>query len=365
MNKKFFFQTSLYFRVLIFSMWFFVIVGFLYLPHLYDYFFPNTDVLNVVSFTNLITPETLDRFEKQTGLKVRLTHVDNDDELLAKLMLNKRHGYDMVIAFDYAIKTLKKEKLLQPIDKKLIPHFSDIDPMLLNRYYDRGNEYSIPYSWLLYGIGYNNTYFKTPPHSWDVVFKNPATMNKQYKICMLNEMREAIFLAAHYLFKKTGALTKKEIDSVEKLLIAQKQWVETYASDKLDYLLIADIVPIAITPSSYMMRVFKERDDFSFVVPSSGTVMAIENCAIPISSQKKENVHKFINFLLSDEIMALNCNEYGLYPATKTVSRFLDARLFDRLGFPPSKDILQRSSLIQTTSSLKWLEDLWIAIKAS
>jgi spermidine/putrescine-binding protein len=353
MNKNFLFNTTFYFRAFIITVWFSLVVGFLYVPHLYDYFFHNTNVLHVVSFTNLITSEALDRFTEQTGIKVRLTHVDNDDELLAKLTLDKRHGYDMVIAFDYTIETLKKENLLQPIEKELIPN------------YDNGNEYSVPYSWLLYGIGYNNNYFPSVPDSWDMVFKNPAVSNNDYKICMLNEMRETIFLAALYLFNKTGDLSEQEIDTIEKKLIEQKKWVETYASDKLDYLLIANIVPIAITPSSYMMRVFKEREEFSFVVPSSGSIMAIENCAIPISSPKRDNVHKFINFLLSDEISALNCNEYGLYPVTRTASRFLDSRLFGKLGFPPSQDIIQRSSIIKNNISLKRLEDLWIAIKAS
>lgn len=368
-NKKFssmLLNSAFPLRVIIVMGWLSLIGGLLFIPRLVTLFFSQQPTINVIAFAQLITPEACMRFKERTGINVHITYVDSDDEILTKLKVAAPHTYDMIIAFDYMIDTMRQEGRLQLLDYAAIPNTKSLNPALCNCSFDPENRYSVPFSYLAYGIGYNKKYFKNgvPPLTWDLIFKDPALQGFDYKLCMLNEMREAIFLAAHYLFKRNDNLSEKELATIEELLIDQKKWVETYASDRLDYLLAAGIVPIALTPSSYMRRVLKEGEEFGFEVPQEGTLIAIENCALPLGSKKKESAHVFIDFLLSEEIVALNCEAYGLYPSVLGSGYILDNNLFARLGYPLGESVLHKSSLIPTSIPLSRLEDLWIAVKS-
>lgn len=363
-------SRSFIIRLLIITGWFSIITSILYIPSIYHMFFEDENTLHVVAFAQLISPQACDRFKKQTGISVRLTHVESDDEIIAKLKLNKNHGYDLLIAFDYTIDTLRKINLLAPLDYTKIDHFRDLDARFLNKEFDPNNIYSLPFSWLMYGIGYDASFFNNSLSaeniSWDLIFKSPHLQGYNYRICMLNEMREVFFLAAIYFRDRSFIFSKQRIEEFKKMLIYQKSWVESYASDRVDYLLIAKSVPLALTPSSYMKKVLSHGPEFSFAIPSQGSVIGIENCAIPRTSKKSEKAHAFINFLLSEEIAALNSNEYGLYPVNVKAYELLDKKLFERLDFPIHDTLLKNSVFIRNDAiSLNALEDLWIAIKAT
>ena len=42
---------------------------------------------------------------------------------------------------------MRKESMLQQIDKEKLSHFADLDTNFLNKPFDPNNNYSIPYIW--------------------------------------------------------------------------------------------------------------------------------------------------------------------------------------------------------------------------
>ncbi|MBD3716464.1 hypothetical protein IE979_25840 [Klebsiella pneumoniae] len=42
---------------------------------------------------------------------------------------------------------MRKEGMLQKIDKSKLTNFSNLDPQMLNKPFDPNNDYSIPYIW--------------------------------------------------------------------------------------------------------------------------------------------------------------------------------------------------------------------------
>jgi len=355
-------------RIIIVIMWLCVFLSFLYIPLLLDVIGFREKKFCVVALTEFISPEAIARFEEESGVKVKLTHFENDDELFSKLKISKGEGYDVVVAAGYMVDVLRKEGLLLPIEKSSLTNFKDIDKRLIGHYFDPKNEYSAPLAWIMYGIGYNKKYFngKIEKISWDLIF-GKSDIRNTYKIGMLNEMREAFFLASKYYLGKTSLLSNKDIKEVKDALIAQKEWVESYASDQVDYMLFAETVPLAIVPSSYMRVVFREQqgDKFAFEIPQEGSLVTIENYVISKACKRSKIAHQFINFLLSEEGNLLNSNKYGTYPANLKAYEFLDKDLFAKLGFPPSDAVIEKSGILRNDIPLRRLEDLWIAVKAS
>ncbi|MCC3263670.1 ABC transporter substrate-binding protein, partial [Paenibacillus polymyxa] len=51
---------------------------------------------------------------------------------------------------------MRKEGMIQKIDKTKLTNFSNLDPEMLNKPFDPNNDYSIPYIWGATAIGVNS-----------------------------------------------------------------------------------------------------------------------------------------------------------------------------------------------------------------
>ena len=62
-------------------------------------------------------------------------------------------AYDILIPSDYMIERLIREDYLQPIDWDRLTNAEGLNPDVMNKEYDPGNVYSVPYSgvmWVFY-----------------------------------------------------------------------------------------------------------------------------------------------------------------------------------------------------------------------
>ena len=90
-------------------------------------------VLNVYNWTDYIDPAVLDRFTKETGIKVRYDVYDSLETLEGKLLAG-RSGYDVVVpTSEPTFSRLIKAGALQPLDKAKIPNLKNLDPALMKR----------------------------------------------------------------------------------------------------------------------------------------------------------------------------------------------------------------------------------------
>ena len=109
-------------------------------------------------------------FEKSTGCKVRVKTAGTSDEMVA---LMNEGGFDLVTASGDASMRLVAGKRVQEVNIGLIPSFKNVDPRLQKApwHYVRNKHYGVPYQWGYNVLAYNTKAFKTPPQSWEVVFK--------------------------------------------------------------------------------------------------------------------------------------------------------------------------------------------------
>jgi len=103
-------------------------------------------VLNVYIWSNYIAPETLRQLEQRHGVRVNLDLYDTNEAMLAKVQ-SGNVDYDVICPSSYAIQVLIAQGMLRPLDLSALPHLANVDPAFLDRAYDRGNRYSVPYFW--------------------------------------------------------------------------------------------------------------------------------------------------------------------------------------------------------------------------
>ena len=112
--------------------------------------------LTIFNWGEYIDPELIKKFEQETGISVIYETFDSNEALLTKVQSGST-PYDIIIPSDYMINKMKKLNLIKKLDHSKIEGLDNIDPQFLDKVFDPGNEYSIPYFWGTLGILYNKT----------------------------------------------------------------------------------------------------------------------------------------------------------------------------------------------------------------
>jgi len=302
-------------RILIISFWAVVIYLFLLSPKVANFFIKERS-LSIYVFPKLINAKYIRQFEQKTGIKLYLNYYENNDELLVKMKKTGGQGYDIILPSDYAVEILKKEGLLKKLDKSKLPFLKNIDPRFLGQYFDPQNNYSIPYSWETYKIGYNKKFFKdkSPEPSWHLIFKENPDLRC---VIMANNAREVVLLAAFYLFGSIDNLDAEKIQKIKDLLIKQKKWVDVYTDLRSDYLLASETCPVSVGTSGEIWQATRFDKNLGFVIPKEGTFMLIDSIAVSAASKKDDLIYKFLNFLYKKETVDFHVDRYSLFPVVK------------------------------------------------
>ncbi|MBT4594846.1 spermidine/putrescine ABC transporter substrate-binding protein [bacterium] len=338
----------------------------LYAPKLVTLFRTDTPTLNVYVFSDIIMTHAFQKFESETGIQVNVKRFDSNEELMSQFRFNRGEGYDLIAPSDYMVETMHKEGLLAPIDTDKIERFTRLDNRLKNKQFDPENKYSVPYAWSTVGIGFNKKFFAEKyPTSWRWIFEPPKSNGeKDFKICLTEDSREIAFLANIYLHGNVSGFEDKTVRSeIRRTLVKQHQWVESYTDSDLRYFLESEIVPLVLINSGRMARIISNSDEFDFAVPDEGTVITIENFAIPATSNRKELAQKLIDFLLSRETSVETYNECGFNPANQRAYADIDKSVTDNKSFFPDDEIFERLFIMHNNIPSEYISNLWIDVR--
>src|SRR5689334_12093895 len=119
--------------------------------------------LNVYNWSDYIAPDTIPKFETETGIKVTYDVYDGNEVLEAKLLAG-RSGYDVVVpsATPFMARQIAAG-VYRVLDKARLPNWLNLDPRILELVAaaDPGNMHGAPYLWSDTGIGYNEAQLRT------------------------------------------------------------------------------------------------------------------------------------------------------------------------------------------------------------
>ena len=201
-------------------------------------------------------------FEDLTGIKVNYTTYDSNESLYAKL---KSGGvsYDVIFPSDYMVGKMINEGMLAELDMDNIPNIAGVGETYLDRNFDPGNKYSVPYMWGTTGLIYNTTMVEEPPTKWADMWDVEYTNN----VLMFNNSRDAYAIAAKVAGLSMNPQSVDEITAITEKLKEQKNIVQAYVMDEVFDKMEGGEAAMAPYYAGDAITMIDENPDLAFVHP--------------------------------------------------------------------------------------------------
>jgi spermidine/putrescine transport system substrate-binding protein len=253
--------------------------------------------LNLYNWDDYMGETTLEDFKSANGVDVKMDLFETNDTLFAKFRAGNP-GYDLIVPSNDFVERMVQADMLEKIDKAQIPNMKNVAPEFIDVDYDKGRQYSVPYTWLVLGIGYRKSKVNPAPDSWKVLFDSD-----QYKgrIAVLSEAGDMFRLYAKYLGKSVNALTPADVKTIEAMMVKQKPNIAKFHSDDGQDLLAKGEVDLVLEYNGDIAQLMVEDDDIAFAIPKEGSQFNSDNFCIPKGAKHPKNAHAFINFILDAE----------------------------------------------------------------
>lgn len=273
--------------------------------------------VNVYGWAGYVAPETLTRFEQQTGIRVNYDSFDSADVLEAKL-LTGHSGYDVVVPGVAMLDRLIHAKALQATGMQRYKTANQYDPQLLGQLeqVDPGNLYAVPYAWGTTGLAYNQEAVEkripgAPLNSFDLLFKPEyASKLKDCGIAIIDSPQEVMSIALHYLGKNPYSQHSSDYEDAKRLLEQLRPNLRYIAFGKQSNDLANGDLCLALSYNGDAMvakgqaKAAAKPFTIGYQVPREGTLAWIDTLAIPADAPHVEEAKAFIEFVTDAESMA-------------------------------------------------------------
>lgn len=259
--------------------------------------YASDNIINVYTWAEEIPTFIIDQFEKETGIHVNYSTYDSNEIMYAKLRASKHPAYDIVEPSSYYVDRMRRQNLLEPLNKSYLPNFKYLDPEFTNLAYDPQSQYSIPFVWGITGIFVNQTYFK------DVKNWNQFT-EQQYanQLMFLDDSREVFAMALHSMGYSINDSNPEHIRQAYLKLKELLPNIRLFNSDAVASILIDEDATVGMAWNGDLYKAMQENPHLQFIFPKDGFEIWVDNFAILKTAPHKENAYKFLNFLMRPDI---------------------------------------------------------------
>ncbi len=308
------------------------------------------DTLKILTWKGYAPQELVDKFEKETGMKVELTF-SNNEEMIAKLRATRGAGFDLAQPSQDRISSVQEKfNIYQALDYSKIKSDQIIDSMLdavIQNTKVGSDSYGVPFCYGTSGLIVNK---KMAAGAMDY----DALLNEAYKGRISYRLKRPTLIALAFAsgddpFAKYGdaGAYKALMDSVAAKMVSAKPLVKNYWSngDALLEMVRSGEVTVAMGWDNGGWKLHAENPDIDFVAPKSGALGWIDTFTIPAKAKNVEGAYKWINFILRPENAAVFTNQEKYGTASKGAGKFLDEAI---------RDNFTRSFTVADIDNIKW-----------
>lgn len=341
---------------------------------------PPRNELRVYNWSDYIAPDTIARFEAETGIRVTYDVFDSNEVLEAKL-LSGAAGYDIVVPTSDFMGRQIVAGVFQPLDRSKLPNYANLDPelMALITRFDPENRYGVPYLWGTTGVGYNVDAVRkrlgddAPVDSLDMVFvPEYLAQLADCGVAFLDAPSEAFAAVLHYLGLDPNS-TDPDVyrQDAQQLLKSIRPFITYFHSSQyINDLANGDVCLVFGWSGDILQAATRAREAANGVVidyrvPVEGALLWFDMLAIPADARHVDNAHRFIDFLLRPDVIA-DVSTYVSYAnANLPATRLVPAEIRENPGIypPPSVRAKLFTDKVTPPSIDRVMNRVWTSVK--
>ena len=284
--------------------------------------------LNVYNWSDYIAPDTIAKFEAETGIKITYDVYDGNEVLEAKLLAGSS-GYDVVVpsANPFMARQIAAG-VYRTLDKGKLPNWRNLDPKILELVAaaDPHNAHGVPYLWSDTGIGFNEKRVlsalgeEAPLDSLALIF-DPANAQKLAAcgISLLDTPQEVVPATLAYLGLDPKSRDLGDLDNAFATLEKIRPYIRKFHSSQYINDLAGGDLCVALGYSGDVIQARNRASEagnevkIAFRVPKEGAMMSVDMLGIPADAPHPENALRFIDYLLQPAVVA-NITDAVWYP---------------------------------------------------
>lgn len=316
--------------------------------------------INFLNWGENIAEGLIEEFEEKYNIGVNQVFVDDNEAMYQELTSGKTQ-YDVAVPGDYLVERLIAEDRLEKLDKDKIPNIDQLSADNLNKSFDPGNVYSLPYMNGTIGIIYNTNVITEEVDSWKSMW------NPEYKdeIFVLDSQRDAIGMALKMLGYPLNSTDSEQLEEAKEALIEQKNLGAIYGADNVKDLMISGERSIAMIWSGEGLTLADEYDYLEYVVPKEGANFWIDSLVIPTGTTNKDAAETFINFLCDKDSAYRIAEEIGYTTPNAEAKKMQDEDVQNNPGAYMSDDVMGKCEGYKylTPEELRLYDDIWMQVK--
>ena len=248
----------------------------------------------------------LDKLGKK--VKVNYTTYASNEDMYNKIKSGSA-SYDVIIPSDYMIERMIEENMLQKLDFSNIPNYKYVNEDFRGLFFDANDEYSVPYTYGMIGIIYNEDMVdEEDTGSWDLLW------NDKYngQILQFNNPRDAFGTAIYSVGGDVNTTDVSVWENAAQKLKEQKPLIQSYVMDEIFNKMKNGSAAVAPYYAGDYLTMHDSNESLKFYYPKEGTNVFVDSMCIPNCARNKELAEQYINFMLTDEIAIANA-EYIAY----------------------------------------------------
>lgn len=275
------------------------------------------------TWEGMFPKEVLDGFTEETGTEIIYSNFDTDETMLEKLSMAEGGDYDIIIADDYILENVIGEGLAEKLDTSLLTGLENINPLYQGQFYDRDNEYIVPYGAGIPLIVYD-------PELVDIEitgYKDLWDPSLEDSIALIDNARVINGIVNLTLGKN---MNEEDVDSLKETgekLVELAPNIHVIQDANTQTMLLNGEASVGFLYTSQVTSALAENPDLKVVYPEEGLGFGIMGMFIPGQAPNKDAAYQFMDYILRPEIAA-QCTDYiGYYCVNKAAEELVDPEL--------------------------------------
>ena len=322
--------------------------------------------LNIFVWTEYFPQDMLDCFELVYGIKLNRDEYSSNEEMYAKISAGGA-SYDLVQPTDYIIGLMIRQELLQELDHSKLPNIGNLDAGWMNKDFDPGNKYTIPYLAGTDSIVVNTDAVTDPPQSWADLWK-PEYAGR---IVFLDDSRVVIGLTLLTLGYDPNTTDPAQLEEAKVKLAQLIPNIKVFDSDSPKTALIAGDVDLGLTWTGEAFIANQENPAIQFIYPKEGSILWQDNWAMLKDASHADAAYAWMNYLMQGDVFWLtirdfqyiNPNTAALEYAKANQPEVYKAYADSPITNPPAEAIANGHGIKDVGDATPLYDAIWVEVK--